>query len=161
MKTDFNVPPMEAASDDELFEGIPIPLTNTPALPAFPVDAFPKAIADMIAETSVATQTDPAMGGTVALAALSACTGGHAKIHVRDGWAEPLNVYGVPVAAPGERKSAVLSAFQRPLFDEEQRLAEASMGERLEAMTQKQVAEQAADKAKQTRPWPTRSAPPR
>ena len=43
---------------------VPIPLTGVVSLPSFPVDAFPKPIADMVRAVAEATQTDPAMAGT-------------------------------------------------------------------------------------------------
>ena len=45
----------------------PVPLTSPVPVPAFPVDAFPPVIADMITAVATSTQTDPAMAGTCAL----------------------------------------------------------------------------------------------
>lgn len=134
---------------DGLFDGDPIPLTSTPVLPDFPTKSFHAPIAEMIEATSIATQTDPAMAGTSALTTLSACTGGHAVIEIRSGWREPLNIFGVTVAAPGERKSAVQNTMGGPLLDVEAQLAEKGVSERLEQQTSKQVAEQAAARAAQ------------
>jgi replicative DNA helicase len=105
------VPAMDDA-DENLFDGDPIPLTQTVQIPAFPTDALPNPIADMVNTVSEATQTDPAMAGTSALSALSACTGGHAEIEIRGGWREPLNLYTAAIAGPGERKSSVQHACQ-------------------------------------------------
>jgi Protein of unknown function (DUF3987)/Natural resistance-associated macrophage protein-like len=133
---------------DNLFDGDPIPLTQTLPVPAFPVDMLPGPVAEMVYAVSESTQTDPAMPATSALSALSACTGGHAEIEIRGGWREPLNLYTTTIAAPGERKSAVQLAMVRPLLDTEQQLADAGVAERLEAETRKQVAEKAAEKLK-------------
>jgi replicative DNA helicase len=141
------VDPMPS-SDESLFDGDPIPLTQTMPIPVFPVDMLPGPVADMVRATAESTQTDPAMAGTSALSALSACTGGHAEIEIRGGWREPLNVYTVTILAPGERKSAVQLAMIRPLLDTEQQLADAGMAARLEAETRKHIAEKAADKLK-------------
>jgi hypothetical protein len=141
-------PPEPTAED--LFDGPPIPLTVTRPLPPFPAEAFPPAIATMILETANATQTDPAMAGTAALAVLSACTGGLVWLEVRQGWREPLNVYTAPVAMPGERKSAVQNAMTRPLLAAERIMVDKVMATLVEDMTRKQVAEQAAEKAKRT-----------
>lgn len=143
-----NTPPPQQ-DPTVLFDGDPIPLTESPALPDFPFTMLPPKIAAMIEETATATQTDPAMAGTSALTALSACTGGHAQIEVRAGWREPLNIFAATINAPGERKSAVQNIMSGALLDVEQALAEDSIGERLEAQTRKQIAEQAAEKAKQ------------
>ena len=61
-----------------------------------------------------ATQTDVAMAGTVALSALSACTGGHAEIVIRGVWQKPHCLHTATIAAPGERKSAVQMTMVRP-----------------------------------------------
>ncbi|KXF48355.1 hypothetical protein AXA44_29690 [Rhodococcus sp. SC4] len=124
----------------DLFDGPPIPLTDTPLMPAFPVGAFPPPIGDMITATAEFTQTDPAMPGTSALGALSACTGGHVEIQIRPGWCEPLCLYLVTVAAPGERKSAVQTTIARPIFDQEQQLGLAVETERLEAEARREIA---------------------
>jgi replicative DNA helicase len=135
-------------TDEFLFDGDPIPLTQAVQIPDFPTAALPKPIADMVDTISEATQTDPAMAAASALSALSACAGGHAEIEIRGGWREPLNLYTMAIAAPGERKSAVQQATIRPLFAVEQQLSDAGLGERLEAETRKQVAEKDAEKLK-------------
>jgi hypothetical protein len=143
-----NVAPMPG-TDYDLFDGDPIPLTQTVPIPAFPVDSLPGPIAEMVYAVADSTQTDPAMAGTSALSVLSACTGGHAEIEIRGGWREPLNIYTATIAAPGERKSAVQLAMVRPVLDAEHQLAEKGMGQRLEAETRRNIAEKAADKARQ------------
>ena len=133
----------------DLFDGDPIPLTASRRVPPFPVDALPPPIANMVDAIATATQTDPAMAGTSALTALSACTGGRALIEIRAGWREPLNLFTATVAKPAERKSAVHAAMTRPLLAAEKRLVEAARADRIEAQSRKQIAEQAADRAKQ------------
>ena len=129
----------------------PIPLTDKAKIPPFPVDSLPKPIADMVNAVAEATQTDPAMAGTSALSALSACTGGHAGIEIRQGWREPLNIYTATIADPGERKSSVQLSMVRPIHDVEKQLAEKGEGARLEAATRKQVAEKSAEKRRERR----------
>jgi len=143
-----NVNPMPD-TDEDLFDGDPIPLTQSTPIPAFPVDMLPGPIAEMVHAVAEATQTDPAMPATSALSALAACTGGHAEIEIRGGWREPLNLYTATIAAPGERKSAVQLAMVRPLLDAEHQLTDTGLPARLEAETRKQVAEKAAEKLKQ------------
>jgi replicative DNA helicase len=144
--TDANeVPPMPP-DDGALDE--PIPLTDPAPLPPFPVDALPApAVADMVNAVAEATQTDPAMAGTSALSALSACSGGHAEIEIRPGWREPLCAYTAIVADPGERKSAVQQAMTAPLLDAEQGLVETAMPAHLESKARKQIADKAAEQA--------------
>ena len=128
----------------------PIPLHAMIVLPPFPVDAFPRQIADMVNAVSEFTQTDSAMPGTSALSVLSACTGGHAEIEIRRGWREPLNLYCATIAAPGERKSAVQATMVRPVLNVEARLAEAGAAERVAAETRKQIATKVAERQRQT-----------
>ncbi len=126
----------------------PIPLTKKVEIPPFPVDCLPALIAPMVEGVAEATQTDPAMPGTSALAVLAACTGGHAVIEIRPGWREPLCLYTATVAGPGERKSAVQNAMARPLFDVEQELVRKVAAHRAEAITQKSIAEKMAEQAR-------------
>ena len=126
--------------------GKPIPLTQAVEVPPFPVDALPKPIADMVLAVAEATQTDPAMAGTSALSALSACTGGHAVIEVRPGWREPLNIYTVTIADIAERKSAVQETMVRPIHNAEREIADQGRAERTAAQTRKKIAVDRANK---------------
>lgn len=119
----------------------PIPLTPHAEVPPFPVHCLPDKYARMVETVSNATQTDPAMAGTSALSALSACTGGHALILVRHGWREPLNLYTVTVAAPAERKSPVQQLMAAPLYAAERALVANSQAARTEAEMTKEIAE--------------------
>jgi hypothetical protein len=142
-----SVPPMPD-TDEPLFDGDPIPLTQPMVLPPFPVDMLPAQVAAMVRTVAEATQTDPAMAGTCVLSVLSACTGGHAVIEIRGGWIEPLHTYHATIAASGERKSAVQKLLVTPVLDVEQDLVVKGVAERLEAETRKHVADSAAEKAK-------------
>lgn len=71
------------------------------------------------------TQTPPdLMAGGVALAALSGATGGRARVQIRPGRWEPVNLFTVVAMPPGSRKSAVFAAMTAPLLAAEQTLAE-------------------------------------
>ena len=125
---------------NDLPQMAPIPLRRTVPVPPFPVHCLPDVYARMVETVSNATQTDPAMAGTSAISALSACTGGHAIILVRHGWFEPLNTYAVTVAVPAERKSAVQQLMAAPLYAAERALAANSRAARTEAEMTKEVA---------------------
>lgn len=126
----------------------PLPLRTAAALPAFPTTALPAPVAAMVAGVAEATQTDPAMAGTTALAVLAACAGGRVEIEPRAGWREVLSLYTVTVAAPGERKSAVQAAMVAPLHVAERTLAAQGIAERLEAETERAVADRLASDAR-------------
>ena len=135
----------EPAQDADSFDSELVPLTGDVEVPPWPVDALPKAIADMVNAVAEATQTDPAIPATSALSALSACTGGHAELEVRGGWREPLCLYTATVAAPGERKSAVQMLMTGPIHQVERELAADGAAARREAEERKLVAEKAVD----------------
>ncbi|HME78913.1 MAG TPA: YfjI family protein [Mycobacterium sp.] len=124
----------------------PVPLTARVPIPAFPTDALPPPIADMVGAIAEATQTDPAMAGVSALSALSACTGGYAMIQIRGAWQEPLHLYTNTIAISGERKSAVQRFMVTPLIGVEIHLAKGSEAKRVEAQALKEAAMKAVDK---------------
>jgi hypothetical protein len=126
----------------------PVPLTDTGPLPDFPTDALPGPIAAMVAAVAEFTQTDPGMPGTTALTMLAAAAGGRVEVEVRPGWREPLCLYTVTVAQPGERKSAVQAVMSRPLIDAEAELVRRGEASRREAETTRAVAEKAAEQAR-------------
>ena len=78
----------------------PVPLADPVDVPPFPTECLPAPIAAMVAAVAEATQTDEAMVGTCALAALAACCGGHAEIEVRSGWREILVLFLATIADP-------------------------------------------------------------
>lgn len=137
----------EPQSYDAFFDGDPLPLSPVPRRLEFPIASLPEAYASMVAAIAEATQTDPAMAGTSALGVLAACAGGRARIEIRPGWSEPLNIYTVTVAGPGERKSAVQAQMVRPIMDAEERMAADGTSLRREASTLRSIAEGEAARA--------------
>lgn len=55
------------------------------------------------------------------MSAGSTAIGGRRTVSPKPDWVEPVNLYTMPVAAPGEMKSPVLSAMARPIYDEQRR----------------------------------------
>ena len=99
-----------------------------PEPPEFPVWALPGPIRDYVEALSTATQTPPDMAGVLSLGVLAMTAQGRYMVQVKQGWEEPLCLYAVAVAPPGERKSAVISALTRPAieYEAERRTAEAA-----------------------------------
>lgn len=125
----------------------PVPL-DPPRIPVvFPVDALPGWAADYAAALSEATQTPPDLAGCCVLGVLAACAGGRVVVEARPGWREPVNLYLLPVLRPGSRKSAVISAAARPLYDAEKTLRERTRSEIAEMATVREIAVKAAEKA--------------
>lgn len=125
----------------------PVPLKARPALPAFPVDALPGWLADMVHGVAEETQTPADLAGCLALAVIATAAGGRVKVCVRGHWREPVNVYTAVALDPGNRKSAVFDLMVRPLLAAEKALIELSGPLRAEAETTQRLAKAAADKA--------------
>ena len=92
----------------------PIPF-DAFTLPAFPVDALPKEIADYVTALAESTQTPVDMAASSALPVLSVCMQGKYKVRAKADWCEPVNTFVLNVMEPSERKSAVESAMVRPI----------------------------------------------
>lgn len=93
----------------------PTPLNPAKSPPPFPIGALPPTIRAMVNFVSETTQVYPDMPASVALAALSVCLQGKAKVSFSPYWSEELNLYVLMIAPPGERKSAVFSAMTAPI----------------------------------------------
>ena len=128
----------------------PVPL-DPPRVPAsFPLDALPEFAADFATALAEATQTPPDLVGVCVLGVLSACAGGRAIVEARRGWREPVNIYCLPVLRPGSRKSAVISAATRPVYQVEKSLAITAKTKIIEESTRREIAQQAAAKTLKT-----------
>ncbi|MFC9833191.1 DUF3987 domain-containing protein [Rhodococcus sp. NPDC127530] len=127
---------------------LPTPLDRAVDLLDFPVDALPESIAAMVRTVAESSQVNAGMAGAMALGALSAAAGGYVEVEPRVGYREPVNVWPLVIAEPGERKSSVSEAMAKPLHDLEQVLAEQKAPLVAEAQTLKEIAEKAAEKAK-------------
>ena len=100
-----------------------IPFTAN-ALPPFPVEALPVALAGYVAEVAGATQVPADMPAMIALAVTAAAASRLCLVRVGETHTEPLNLYVAVVMDPGSRKSATLEAMAFPLREAEQRLAQ-------------------------------------
>ncbi|GAA0556717.1 YfjI family protein [Streptomyces mordarskii] len=125
----------------------PVPLTPQRALPAFPVDALPDWLADMVTAVAEETQTPADLAGCLALSVIATAAGGRATVCVRGRWREPVNLYTAVALDPGNRKSAVFALMTEPLMAAEKTLVELSGPARAEAETTAHLAKAAADKA--------------
>lgn len=82
---------------------------------AFPVEMLPVPAADMVSAVAESTQTTLDMAGSCVLAVLATAAQGKARVQMKPGWVEPLNLFCLVVAEPGERKSAVLAQMKQPI----------------------------------------------
>lgn len=95
------------------YEMKPLEMKKMP-LPSFPVNSFPLVVRDYVLAVAEHTQTSVDMAAVVALGILATCN--QKKFVVYDEYVEPVNLYTVLVAEPGERKSSVLQCFTKFLL---------------------------------------------
>ena len=88
-------------------------------LPPFPVEDLPKAVAEYVRAVAHHTQTSPDMAATISLGVLAICLQGKYRIEGSPGYFEPLSLYTIVIAEPGERKSSVMSAMTGCLYEYE------------------------------------------
>lgn len=91
-------------------------------LPIFPLDVLPATLRDWVRDTAIATQTPLDLAALLVLAVCSACLARRIQVEARTGWLKPVNLFVAVLLEPGNRKSAVFSAAQRPLKELEKDL---------------------------------------
>jgi len=116
--------------------------------PAFPTDALPDGIRDFVAAQAVALQVPPDLVGCLVLGVGAAAAIGRSVVRLNPEWAEPLNLFVVPVLPSGERKSPVFRDLVKPLQERERELAELAKPETAESQAQRDVLEQRLQAAK-------------
>lgn len=89
-----------------------IPLEN-PNLPLFPIEAFPGIVSAYCYEVAETTQTPVDMACVSALALLALAMQRRYLVQGKDDWKEQTSLYLMVVAEPSDRKSAVLSQFNK------------------------------------------------
>ena len=123
------------------------PLDSTEGLAAFPAEALPAWGQLMVEAVAEETQTQADLPGVVFLGVLATAAGGRAKVEVKPGWTEPLNLYAVPALDPGSRKSAVFREMTRPVLDAEQALREIARADIAQSSVDREIAQEAARRA--------------
>lgn len=108
-------PPIIPAPSEQKFQPF-VPLqVEASQLPTFPLETLPQVIHDYIAALAIHTQTSVDMAAAIALGALAVCVQGKYVVEGKAGYTEPLNLYVVVIASPGERKSAVMQEVVGPI----------------------------------------------
>lgn len=104
----------------------PIPF-DTIDTPDFPIESLPGPLSAFVESLAESTQTPEEMAGILSLGVLATAFQSKYEVEVTPDWREPLCLYPVAVAPPGERKSAVISALTKPIYEyeAERRQAEA------------------------------------
>ena len=126
---------------------IPIPF-NEINTPPFPVEALPGPLAAFVECLSESTQTPEEMAGILSLGVLATAFQSKFTVEITPDWKEPLCLYCVAVAPPGERKSAVISALTKPIYEYEAEQRELEAVEIAQNQTEKALLEKALEAAK-------------
>ena len=101
--------------EPELWE-LPDSFEKPIELQVFPVSVLPETLADYLREVARTVQVYPEMCVLPLLSTLALCVQGKAVIQFPyNDHTEPLNIYTVTVAAPGQRKSSCYSSFFQPI----------------------------------------------
>jgi hypothetical protein len=105
----------EKWDEPELWE-LPRSFDSTLNLPKLTDDCLPPKLWEYLQAVSKYVQVAPEMGVLPMLSVLSMCVQGKAEIaYPANAHTEPLNIYALTIAAPGERKSGCFKEFIRPV----------------------------------------------
>lgn len=115
--------------------------------PPFPIATLPNWLAAHAAETARALQVPVDLPACLSLAGLATAAGGRARIAVRPGWTEPVNLYVAVVLPPGERKSPAFRAVTAPITAAEHALVAKVKPMITEAETKRDIADGQARRA--------------
>ncbi len=97
--------------------------------PDFPADSLPEPVYKYVTALAESTQTDIRMAGLLSLGVLATAAQSKYTVEVTPDWREPLCLFTMAVAEPGERKSAVLSALLDPVREYEREVRELEAGD--------------------------------
>lgn len=121
---------------------------DEPEIPDFPLDCLPAVVEGYVEKLAEATQTPPEMAGVLSLGVLATLYQSKYEVEVTSSWREPLSLYTVAIAPPGERKSAVISGLTKPLYQYEAQRQKAEAGELARERTAQEMLERELEKAK-------------
>ncbi len=102
-------------NEPELWE-FPQPFEKNVSLSPFPVSSLPPVLGDFLKAVAEYVQVYPEIAVLPLLSVLSLCVQGKAAVsYPGNNHTEPLNLYTMTVASPGERKSGAFKEFMRPV----------------------------------------------
>jgi 5S rRNA maturation endonuclease (ribonuclease M5) len=117
-----------------------IPLRQIETQP-IPTDVLPDWIQNYVESVAEFTQTPPALGCLISLSVCATALAKKAKIKVKEGYTEPLQLWTVTLLPPANRKSDVFSKLVQPIENHEQRESEEMETEHLQAQSEKELLE--------------------
>lgn len=118
----------------------PVPFNSHQPAP-LPVDVLPAWAAGFITHAAEHHQVAPDMVLANVLGAVATACARKLRVEVRPGYREPVNLYLLCPALPGERKSATQALAVGPLLDWEREQAQAMAGEIREAASRRKSEE--------------------
>lgn len=125
----------------------PIPFDEI-STPDFPTESLPGTLASFIESIAESTQTPEEMAGILSLGVLATAFQSKFTVEITPDWKEPLCLYCVAVAPPGERKTAVISALTKPIYEYEAEQREIEAVEIAQNQTERALLEKALETAK-------------
>lgn len=124
----------------------PIPFA-TVETPDFPTESLPGPLAAFVECLADSTQTPEEMAGILSLGVLATAFQSKYEVEITPDWREPLCLYTVAIAPPGERKSAVISALTKPVYEYEAEQREFEAAEIAQNQTERALLEKALQAA--------------
>ncbi|KNZ41394.1 YfjI family protein [Acetobacterium bakii] len=100
----------------------PKPLKKEVMLPSFPLDSLPSVVSNYVKAVSESTATPIDMCAVASLAVIAGTIQGKYRIRGKPDYFEPLNLYTVIIANPGERKSAIINAMTKHVHEYEREI---------------------------------------
>lgn len=98
------------------------PLEENTTLPRFPMENLPIELFEYCKNLSESMEMSADLAGTAMLGTLAALFQGRYGISPETGWYEPLGLFVLGVARPGEGKSHLMKAVTNPLFKHQTKL---------------------------------------
>ena len=98
-------------------------------LPPFPVECLPYVMRDYVQAVAEHSQTSVDMAAVIGLGVLAVCLQGKYVVEGTPGYWEPLSLFAVVIAPPGERKSSVMRDMVQFLYDYEREFNESRQAE--------------------------------
>lgn len=114
----------------------------------FPIGALPGPVEAFVEQLAESTQTPEEMGGILSLGVLATAFQSRYTVEITPDWVEHLCLFTVAVAPPAERKSAVIAALTKPLWEYEAERREMEAAEVAQNQAKRAVLEKAYESAK-------------
>ncbi|MDO9491110.1 YfjI family protein [Acetobacterium sp.] len=107
----------------------PKPLEKEVKLPSFPLGSLPPVVKNYVQAVSESTATPIDMCAVASLAVIAGTVQGKFKIRGKPDYFEPLNIYTLIIANPGERKSAIINAMTKHVHEFEREVNKSRQAE--------------------------------